>query len=131
MTFGIRLLFALLLVLLTYNPTSFNYVTWALEQYQFNLSIVVLNGLILLIGYIIFLRATFRSIGPFGILLAAALMGAILWVLADNGLFDPQNSTLVTWVGLIAIAFVLAIGLSWSHIRRRISGQSDMDDVGD
>jgi len=131
MTFGIRLLFALLLVLLTYNPTSFNYVTWALEQYQFNLSIVVLNGLILLIGYIIFLRATFRSIGPFGILLAAALMGAILWVLADNGLFDPQNSTLVTWVGLIAIAIVLAIGLSWSHIRRRISGQSDMDDVGD
>ena len=131
MTFGIRLLFALLLVLLTYNPTSFNYVTWALEQYQFNLSIVVLNGLILLIGYIIFLRATFRSIGPFGILLAAALMGAILWVLADNGLFDPKNSTLVTWVGLIAIAFVLAIGLSWSHIRRRISGQSDMDDVGD
>jgi len=131
MAFGIRLLFALLLVLLTYNPTSFNYVTWALEQYQFNLSIVVLNGLILLIGYIIFLRATFRSIGPFGILLAAALMGAILWVLADNGLFDPQNSTLVTWVGLIAIAFVLAIGLSWSHIRRRISGQSDMDDVGD
>jgi len=131
MAFGIRFLFALILVLVTYNPTSFNYVRWAMEQYQANLSIVVLNGLILLIGYIIYLRATFRSIGPFGILLAAAVLAAILWVLADNGFFDPQNSTLLTWVGLICIAFILAVGLSWSHIRRKISGQSDMDDVSE
>lgn len=131
MAFGVRFLFSTLLVLLTYNPTSFNYVMWAQEQYQFNLSIVVLNGLILLIGYIIYLRATFRSIGPMGIVLAAAVLGAIIWVLADNGLFDLKDGTLMTWIGLICIAFILAVGLSWSHIRRKISGQSDMDDIGD
>ncbi len=128
-SFALRLLFALILVLLTYNPTSLNYVVWAQEQYGTNLSIVVLNGLILLIGYIVYLRATFRSIGPVGILLAAAVLGAVLWVLADNGIFDPANSTLMTWIGLICIALILAIGLSWSHIRRRVSGQSDVDDV--
>jgi len=131
MAFGVRLLFAMLLVFLTYNPTRFNYVNWAMEQYDINLSIVVLNGLILLIGYIIYLRATFRSIGPVGIILAAAVLGAIIWVLADNGLFDLQNGSLLTWVGLFALALILAVGLSWSHIRRRISGQADMDDVGD
>lgn len=130
-SFALRLLFALILVLLTYNPTNFNYVVWAQEQYQFNLSIVVLNGLILLIGYIIYLRATFRSIGPVGIILAAAVLGAVLWVLADNGLFDPTNGTLMTWIGLICLSFILAIGLSWSHIRRRVSGQSDVDDIDD
>ena len=124
MGFLIRLIFALVLVLLTYNPTRFNYVVWAQEQFQDNLSIVVLNGLILLIGYIVYLRATFRSIGPVGILLAAAVLGAVLWVLADNGIFDPTNSKLTTWIGLVCLAFILAIGLSWSHIRRRISGQS-------
>lgn len=127
--FALRLFFALVLVLITYNPTSFNFVSWGMENYQTNLSIVVLNGLILLIGYIIYLRATFRSIGPIGIILAAALLGAILWVLSDNGLLDPQNSKLMTWVGLICISVVLGIGLSWSHIRRNISGQSDVDDI--
>ncbi len=131
MAFGLRLLFALILVLVTYNPTSFNYISWAMAQYQINLSIVVLNGLILLIGYIVYLRATFRSIGPMGMILAAAVLGAVVWVAADNGLLDPQNSTLMVWIGLIGISLVLAVGLSWSHIRRRISGQSDMDDVGD
>jgi len=24
---------------------------------------------------------------------------------------------------------ILAVGMSWSHIRRRLSGQADMDDV--
>jgi len=129
--FAFRLLFALILVLVTYNPTSFNYVTWAMEQYSVNLSIVVLNGLILLIGYIIYLRATFRSIGPFGILLASAVLGAIIWVLSDNGLIDPQNNKLMIWVGLICLSILLAIGLSWSHIRRNISGQSDVDDIDD
>jgi len=26
-------------------------------------------------------------------------------------------------------ATILAIGLSWSHVRRRLSGQTDVDDV--
>ena len=33
------------------------------------------------------------------------------------------------WLGLIALSLVLGIGLSWSHVRRRLSGQADMDDV--
>ena len=131
MALGLRFLFALFLVLVTYNPTSFNYVRWAIEQYQFNLSIVVLNGLLLLVGYIIFLRATWRSIGPVGMGLAAAILGSALWVMADNGLLDPQNSALMTWIALVCVSFILAVGLSWSHIRRRLSGQSDMDDIGD
>ncbi len=34
-----------------------------------------------------------------------------------------------TWIGLVALATVLGIGLSWSHVRRYLSGQSDVDDV--
>ena len=129
MSFGIRFFFALLLVLLTYNPTRYNYVIWSMEQYQSRLSIVVLAGLILLIGFIIYLRATFRSIGPVGMALVVAVLGAIIWVLADFGLLDIDNARFMTWLGLIGLALVLAIGLSWSHVRRAISGQSDVDDV--
>jgi Family of unknown function (DUF6524) len=27
------------------------------------------------------------------------------------------------------VATILAIGMSWSHVRRRLSGQADVDDV--
>jgi len=30
---------------------------------------------------------------------------------------------------LILISSILAVGISWSHIRRKISGQVDADDV--
>jgi hypothetical protein len=46
-------------------------------------------------------RATARSIGLFGVGLALALFAAI----------------------------VLALGMSWSHVRRRLTGQADVDEA--
>jgi hypothetical protein len=94
-----------------------------------NLSIAVLCGLLLLIGYIIYMRATMRSIGAVGMVLVLALVGALLWVAFDLGRMDFQNPTANTWIALIAGSFALGIGLSWSHVRRRLSGQADMDDL--
>ena len=127
--FLLRWLGAAALVFATYNPTQWNYTQWGLNNYATNLPVTVLAGLILLVGYIIYLRATFRSIGPVGIALVAAVIGAILWVLVDQGWLDTQNTTLMTWIGLAALSLVLAIGISWSLVRRTLTGQADMDDV--
>lgn len=35
------------------------------------------------------------------------------------------------WAALVGLSFMLGIGLSWSHIRRAITGQSDMDDLSE
>jgi hypothetical protein len=64
-----------------------------------------------------------------GALSLMVLVGAILWVLYDLGVLDVQNSNLNTWLGLLALSIVLGVGLSWSHVRRALSGQADMDDV--
>lgn len=127
--FLIRWLCAFLLLALTFNPTAFNFVRWAQSGYETQLPLVVLSGLILLVGYIIYLRATLRSIGPFGMLLVAAVAGALIWVLYDLGVLDLSNPSLNTWIGLLALSLVLGIGLSWSIVRRAISGQADVDDV--
>jgi uncharacterized membrane protein YobD (UPF0266 family) len=100
-----------------------------MANYQQNLSLTVLLGLILLVGYIIYLRATLRSIGLFGMILILAVVGTLLWVLYDQGVIDLDNPTLNTWIGLFALSIVLAIGLSWSIVRRKLSGQADVDDV--
>ncbi|ASM71649.1 MULTISPECIES: DUF6524 family protein [Roseobacteraceae] len=129
MGFILRWLAAFVLLALTYNPTQFNYVRWARDYGDKNLSIAVLVGLLLLIGYIIYLRATLRSIGGFGMALVLSVMGAGLWVLYDLQLLSLEDSNLNTWLGLLALSSVLGIGLSWSLVRRRLSGQADVDDI--
>lgn len=119
--------FALLAV--TFNPTPYNYVTWLRDHGDANLSVAVLVGLVLAVGYIIFLRATLRSIGPLGMFLVLAIVGALLWVLHDFGILRLDNRSMNVWIGLFALSAVLGIGLGWSHVRRALSGQSDVDDV--
>ena len=124
-----RWLAALALLAVTYNPTPYNYVRWSMTDGAENLSVAVFAGLVLAVGYIIYLRATLRSIGAFGMLLVAAIVGALLWVLFDFGLLRIDDPGLNTWLGIFALSVVLGIGLSWSIIRRRLSGQADVDDV--
>lgn len=129
MGFFWRWLCAFVLLAVTFNPTEYNYIDWVRDYGRMNMSIAVLLGLLLLIGYIIYLRATLRSIGGFGMLLVLAVVGAGLWVLYDLGVLRLDNSNMNVWLALIALSFVLGIGLSWSHVRRALSGQADMDDV--
>lgn len=129
MGFLIRWLFAFVLLAATYNPTQWNFVRWSMMHYTDMLSVTVLAGLVLLVGYIIYLRATLRSIGFFGMLLVLAVAGTLIWVLFDQGLVDLSNPTINTWLGIAILSIVLTIGLSWSIVRRKLSGQLDVDDV--
>ena len=61
--------------------------------------------------------------------LVLALVAALLWVLYDYGWLFLENQAANLWLGIVALSLVLGIGLSWSHIRRAISVQADMDDV--
>jgi len=129
MGFIIRWIFAFVLLAATYNPTEWNYVRWSMVNYETRLSLTALFGLILLVGYIIYLRATLRSIGLFGMILILAVVGTVLWVLFDQGVVSFADPTINTWIGIVALSVVLAIGLSWSIVRRRLSGQADVDDI--
>ncbi len=140
-SFLLRWLVALVLVFATFNPTNYSYYRWVVGMDGGmdagmdggmdggNLALKALAGIVLVILYVIYLRATWRSIGPIGLTLATAFLGALIWVTIDLGLLDLERPTVVTWVLLFALATILAIGISWSHVRRRVSGQADMDDI--
>lgn len=129
--FALRFLFAIVLVFATYNPEGVSYVHWALVPLPEFSVLKGFVGVTLLIGWVIFLRATLRSLGPFGLLLAGAFFGLALWLLVDMGWVSTANVRLLTYLVEIVFAAVLSTGLSWSHIRRRLSGQYDIDDVDD
>ncbi|MEC9104907.1 MAG: DUF6524 family protein, partial [Pseudomonadota bacterium] len=58
-----------------------------------------------------------------------AVFGALIWVLVDFGVVRLSNPGVNTWLGILALSLVLGIGLSWSLVRRKLSGQADVDDV--
>ena len=87
------------------------------------------SGIVLLIGWVMFLRATWNSLGPMGTILAVAFFGIIIWLFIEWGFFSLEDSSVIQWVVEIIVAAVLAVGMSWSHVRRRISGQYDTDEI--
>ncbi|MBT5031194.1 MAG: hypothetical protein HOM55_02740 [Proteobacteria bacterium] len=126
-----RWLFAFLLVGLTYNPTEYSLYHWlsdALPNYSAITPVMAVSALLLLIGWVIYLRATVRSLGMVGTTLAVALVAALVWWAFDVGWLESGDSQILTWVGIVFISLVLGAGMSWSHIRRRLSGQLDVDD---
>jgi hypothetical protein len=86
-------------------------------------------GLILLISWIIFIRATLRSLGIIGISLAVALFATLFWMIIDWDIVSVDNIEAVTYIVQAILCLILATGMSWSHVRRRMSGQVDADDI--
>ena len=116
-----RLLFASLLVFLTYNPSGYSWVGWLMSEVP--LVYKVAGGIVLMIGWVMFLRATWNSLGPIGTVLAAAFFGVIIWLLIEWNILSLDSATVFQWVMLVILTGVLAVGMSWSHVRRRLSGQ--------
>ena len=128
-SFLLRWLVALVLVFATFNPTDYSYYRWVSGMDGESLALKALAGVALVILYVIYLLATWRSIGAIGVTLAAAFLGGLVWVTIDLGLLDLARPTIMTWILLFVLATILAIGISWSHVRRSVSGQADMDDL--
>ncbi len=129
-----RLVFALVLVFASYNPLeTWSYFHWALRPMMESLDNFSIEkglfGVALLIGWGVFLGATFKSLGFFGTILVAAFFGLLLWWLIDSGWVSLEKQNTLNWLVLVGLSGVLAAGISWSHLRRRLTGQVDVDEA--
>ncbi len=127
--FLLRWLFAFVLVVATFNPSGYSlfHWLWPLSDAQLPLKILVI--IIALGCYIFYLSATFKSLGMLGIIILMAFCGTLIWLFVDQGWLDLSNSGILSWVMIFMISTVLGIGISWSHVKKRITGQFDTDDV--
>jgi hypothetical protein len=130
--FALRLAAALGLVFATYNPTKWSFIGWlrtTISDDTLNLGPEhLLVGVLLVIGWTIYGAASIRSLGPLGLILGGALLGAIVWLLIDFNVLSAGSAESVVWIVLTCIAALMAIGVSWSHIWRRLTGQFEVDD---
>jgi hypothetical protein len=125
----LRVLFALALVLVTYNPSGKSYFHWIKPDFPSFDALPALAGLLLIAGWVVFLRATLRSLGLLGMLLAFALCAAVVWVAVDYDWVALESTRAIVWVLLVIGGLVMGVGMSWSHVRRRLSGQADVDEI--
>jgi hypothetical protein len=128
---GARYVAALMMVALTWNPSGFSYYHWAGTAWAEGASLVVFVGLLLLVGWVVFVNTALRSLGMLGLVLSAAVCGSLVWLLVDFGWLDLANATAMSWVALAMVALILGIGMSWSLLQRKFSGQIDVDDIDD
>ncbi|NJN52306.1 MAG: hypothetical protein HC809_11640 [Gammaproteobacteria bacterium] len=128
--FSLRWLLATVLVLATYNPSGYS----ALDWFRGALSDGTLGpehylcAVVILIGWVIMLRATFNSLGTLGLVLGTALLATFVWFLIDLGLLSGSSFDFYAWIALICLGALLALGLAWSHLWRRLTGQVDVED---
>ena len=130
---ALRALAALILVFATYNPEGKSFYHWAVAPLIDGTpsagpaSVKFLMGIALAACWVVFLTATRRSIGIAGSALVLAVCGGLVWMLLDFGLVSASSARGITYVVLISTALLLAVGMSWSHMSRKLSGQVDMD----
>ena len=127
--FLIRFIAGLTLVYSTYNPEGYSYFHWVKNDFPAVTALQGFLGVLLLVGWAMYIRAALRSLGIVGLTLATAFFGTLLWLVVDVGLIPVDNIRAITYLVLTLLALVLSTGLSWSHVRRRVSGQMDTDDV--
>ena len=127
--FIVRFIFAIIVVFASYNPEGHSYFHWIYEDLPAFSVLKAFIGVVLLICWIILIRATLGSLGAIGIILAAAFFGLAIWLIIDVFGLSTDSFRVIAYIISIMLARVLSIGISWSHVRRRLSGQVDTDEV--
>ena len=122
-----RVLFAVALMLLTWNPSGWSYVDWALRDRAAFDAVKAFFGVLLFGGWVFCVRSAWVSLGAVGLVLVAALLATVVWMLVQFGVVEPGSTKTLLWIVLVAVGVVLGVGLSWSKVRQRATGQVEAD----
>jgi hypothetical protein len=132
MSFGgliARFVASFTLVVATYNPSGYSFVGWVGAVFPHIQPLQAVVGIVFFGFWLFFLHATWVSLGTLGVAVGLAFFAAVIWLLTSWGWVSLSSHAALTWVILLVIASLLAIGLSWAVIRVRLSGQTVVEEV--
>jgi hypothetical protein len=124
-----RWLAAMGLVVTTFNPSGYSYFDWIADTADDHWVLKALVGVVLGITYATFGLATLRSLGRGGIIAWVLFFALVIWLMVDSGMMGRVTPGLLVTLGLVIFANVFAVGVSWSYLRLRLSGQSDTNNI--
>ena len=121
----IRIALAVALVIATFNPTGYSLFHWITAAPVAVTPGKALAVLVLAIGWVVCLRTAFIALGKVGVLLGLGLFAVLVWFLVDRDVVSLTGSGIV-WVALIVVGVLLGVGLSWSLLRAKATGQIEV-----
>ena len=121
----VRTLACFLLIFATWNPTGYSYLAWARYSPWATIPEIAVAGALLLGLHILFWRIAWLSLGADGVTAAAAILLAGVFTLSEFGLVDLWQGQVWTYLLLMGLSLLLALGVVWSLLKRRIVGQSN------
>ena len=124
----VRWLATLALMFSFYNPSGRSFVHWAGAGTAPG-SLRIFVGSVLITGFLILGGATIRALGYPGVVVLVTILAVLGGTLLDLGVVDSAKRVEMIVALQLLIASGLALGLSWSALRARLSGQVDSDDV--
>ena len=124
---ALRVVLALVLVLATFNPSGWSFYHWISAPPTGITAVKAFAAVLLLIGWLVCLRTAYVALGILGVVLLALLLGTVVWMLIDYDVITVSERSTLVWIGLVIAGIVLGVGLSWSLIRARATGQVEVD----
>jgi hypothetical protein len=121
-SFFIRWLAITALVFATYNPSGYSYLHWLTEWQQQLLALKVAVGLVIAGLFWLTLVAAWLVLRLIGVLLLAAIVLSLSLTAWQLGLVPPTSAS-VQFLLLAMLATALTFGVSYGHIRFRLTGQ--------
>ncbi|NQW01885.1 MAG: hypothetical protein HQ483_19425 [Rhodospirillales bacterium] len=132
----VRLLVVFAVVFAAYNPSGFSYVHWVVQDAGGPLSLKIAVGIFLLIVFYLMLSVTYGAFRPAG--LVAGALTAVLFSVQILLIAQPESRMAVAgdyvlfavYVALMSVAIVIGLGLVWSKLLYRLTGQESKRIVG-
>jgi Family of unknown function (DUF6524) len=121
-SFFIRWLAITALVFATYNPSGYSYLHWLAEWQQEELALKVAVGLVIFGLFWLTLVAAWLVLRLIGVLLLTGIVLSLMITGWQLGLVPPTSAS-VQYLLLGMLATALTFGVSYGHIRYRLTGQ--------
>ena len=119
----VRMLVCFMLVFATWNPTGVSYVDWITGPAS--LAEKALATAVLIALHLLFWRITWLSLGLLGLAFLLAMLTLGVFTLSELEVIDLGQRRTRSYMFLSVAAVTLAVGLLWSLMKRRVTGQSN------
>lgn len=126
--YSVRLLIAMLVIFGSFNPSGYSYYHW-LQQDVGDWAVKLFVGLTLTVVLYLQINAMWRSMRLVGTSMLTTVILAGVWLASDLGLVDLHDRTQLILATQVALTLLLGTGFCWSHIRYRLSGQMDSENI--
>ena len=117
----VSLILSLALAIGTWNPTGHDFVHYLFQGNPFE-GFNPFYILVMIAFWIMAFKAIYQSLRWYGALIAAAIIVAFVYGLAQKGWLDTSDATVLGWIATIGMGLIIWLGMNASIIWKTATG---------